>query len=411
VTAPAPKATFLRDVFDEHFEESQFLWVRRDNAMRSPAYTLREFSRIEERIDAHTQGMLVIGERMIPLVDETLGGRDPYAALAAAFALLRLDTAAAADCVLSSFEDAGGRTLDGLRRALCLGLARRTLPRLQSLARIEAPATAAAAAEVLAFQAGAVPPAGVLLKLLSDEDAAVRRSAWRTVGYLAVPVEPSAYSAALRDDDPGVRTGALHAAAWSGLPGLLAVLRRLAATPDPEQLDALYALAVLATPGDLPLLMTLGAAEELGPSRFRLLGAFGHPAVVPALLSAMAGSDAEAAAAAGTAFTKITGHDVASGARAKVGVADEDADSFDAEFADEVTLPDAERASAHWDAVRPTLGPATRICRGFDVTRGLGHDDFVTLDMESRWELLLRGRYYGAWAGTPMQLEVFPQRR
>jgi uncharacterized protein (TIGR02270 family) len=410
-TAAAPKLTFIPDVFEEHFEDAAFLWGQRANALRSPAYTMREFARLEERIDAHTQGMLVVGERMIPLVDEALGGRDRNAALAAAFALLRLDTDPAAASVLSAFEDAAGPALDGLRRALCLAPSARALPQVRALARTAPPPTAAAAAEVLAFQTGAAPPAAVLHKLLADEDAAVRQSAWRTVSYLAVPVEPTEYSAALRDDDLAVRRAAVTAAAWSGIPGVLVVLRRWAREPTPDQLDVLHTLAVIGGDEDLPTISAIGKAEELGPARFRLLGAFGHPAVVPMLLSAMASRDAETAAAAGAAFTRITGHDVSSGERTKVGADGENQDSFDAEFADEVTLPEVERARAHWAEVQPALAHASRICRGFDVTRGLGPDDFVRLDMESRSELLLRSRYYGAWHGTPMQLEVFPQRR
>jgi len=409
-TAAAPKLTFIPDILETHVEEAAFLWGRRANALRSPRYTMREFAMLEERIDAHTQGMLAVGERLIPFVDESLGGGDRDAALAAAFALLRLGTVAAGRAVLSAFEDAAGPTLDGLRLALCLAPAVPAFPQLQSLTRSAPPPTAAAASEVLAFHFGTAPAPAMLGKLLTAEDPAVRRSGWRIVSYFASPVEPATYAAAFRDDDLTLRVAAATAAAWSALPGLLPVLRRTASDPAPEHLDQFHILAVLGSEADLPLLTALGTAETLGPGRFRLLGAFGHPAAVPTLLAAMSSPDPETAAAAGAAFTKITGQDVASDRRATVGK-DAPQDPFDAEFADEVTLPDPERAGAHWEKVQPTLARASRVCRGFDVSGGLGRDDFVRLDMESRWELLLRSRYYGAWHGTPMQLEVFPQRR
>ena len=36
--------------------------------------------------------------------------------------------------------------------------------------------------------------------------------------------------------------------------------------------------------------------------------------------------------------------------------------------------------------------------------------EFEGSDMEPRWEVCLRALYSGAWKGTPLSLEVFPQR-
>jgi hypothetical protein len=35
----------------------------------------------------------------------------------------------------------------------------------------------------------------------------------------------------------------------------------------------------------------------------------------------------------------------------------------------------------------------------------------VKLDLESRWEACLRGRFDGTWKGSLVDLEVFPQAR
>ncbi len=98
--------------------------------------------------------------------------------------------------------------------------------------------------------------------------------------------------------------------------------------------------------------------------------------------------------------------DVFTGERAQAPV--EGGDEFDAELADEFPVPDAERARRDWAVLAARLGSAPRICRGLDLGQPLDRAGFDGLDMESRWELCLRGRFYGTWAGSPLALERFP---
>src|SRR5690606_20480151 len=185
--------------------------------------------------------------------------------------------------------------------------------------------------------------------------------------------------------------------------GVLAVVRQLARTPSPEHLHAHYLLAVLGSAEDVALLRSLAAAEALGPARFDVLGPSGLPQAVEWTLEAMVHPDPLTAAAAGRAFAALTGIDAGSDRK----VTAQAADAFEAEFADEVTLPDPERARAEWAALAPRLRGATRIARGEDVGRPLDAATFHRLDMRSRWQLFLRSRFYGGWDGTPLELEIF----
>ena len=83
---------FIPDIAQEHSEELQFLWTQRRHALRSAAYTMREMSRLEERIEAHVQGLLVLGEHLPAFVAPDLASSDEMAAFAAAYVLLRLGT-------------------------------------------------------------------------------------------------------------------------------------------------------------------------------------------------------------------------------------------------------------------------------------------------------------------------------
>ena len=138
--------------------------------------------------------------------------------------------------------------------------------------------------------------------------------------------------------------------------------------------------------------------------------ALGHPVMIDFLLGEMESADPATAAGAGAAFSRMLGVAVESGRRATLQPADGKAvDEFEAEFQEEVTLPDPEVAQRHWKLVKPVFQQVCRLRRGFDVGGALTPEVFGALDMESRWEILLRARFQGKWNGSPLRLERFPQ--
>jgi uncharacterized protein (TIGR02270 family) len=405
VTNVAPRLTFLPDLLELHFEELQFLWARRRAALRSPTETPRDLAHLDERIEAHVQGMLVVGARMLPLVEPALADGERDAAFAAAYALLRLGDPSLAERVVAAIALATPAAREGLAEALRHASVPAAEHRLRQLAVGHDAAAAAVALEVLAFHGGARGAAvgGTLDALLAHEDPALRAAGWRVAAYGCAPVDARHYAAALRDDTPGIRRAALEAGAWARVPEVLTFGRRCAERPAPEMLDVLRLLAVLGCPEDGRRIAAIACMPVLGPARFALVGALGSPALVHLLLASMADADPATAAAAGAAFTKLTGQDVSSARTARVGAVDDD-------LADEVALPDPERARAVWRRMGAELAHAGRICRGLDADRPIdGHT--AAVDLESRWDLFLRARYQGAWDGGPAQLEVFPQYR
>src|SRR5690349_21859041 len=225
---------FIPDIADEHYDELQFLWSQRRNALRSAAYTMREMRMLEERIEAHVQGLLVLGEHLPGFIAAGLASSDEMAAFAAAYSLLRLGIADAFERVRDALLEAEGKRLDGIREALAHGPAQPLIPLLQSLFVAAAPPLAVAAGEALAFHRALQVSAEQLSPLIRDEAPAVRRGAWRIVAYAGMAVPPAFYDIALRDDDPGVRAAALTAAAWGGHGGWLTHCRALADAPAPD---------------------------------------------------------------------------------------------------------------------------------------------------------------------------------
>jgi pSer/pThr/pTyr-binding forkhead associated (FHA) protein len=201
----------------------------------------------------------------------------------------------------------------------------------------------------------------------------------------------------LHDADPRVRRMALIAAASTGQTWLLAHCRKLTESPTADNWDGIYMLAVLGKPAELPRIEAVCRALTLGPRRFLVCGAFGHPALVDSLLGVMGGSDAALAAVARLAFEKISGAEISTSHRATV-VLDEGGPPT------EICLPDVERAITTWKQAQAKFASSTRVCNGFDLSDRVSDEVFAELDMESRWETRLRGHYYGTWPGSVCEL-------
>jgi len=407
----SPVLTFLPDLLEEHLEEIQFLWPMRDRGLRSPRMTMRDMHNFETRIDAHVDGSLVPGDDALPFIDRLLDPDDEMAAFAATFVLLRHGSDAARSRVQSALASAKGKRLAGITRALQMGQGGALMDDIGAAFRGDDPARAVAAAEALCYHVRWKGSHDRLLAFLSDESPDTKRAGWRVVANLAIPVEPKAYAAAMRDEDAGVREAALLAAAWTGVPGALSIARAAAARPAKAELPAYRLLAALGEPGDLPAIQRLVQAPELGPDRFALAAAFGSAALAPLLLDALASADARTAVAAGDAFARLTGADLGPGERVTLPPEDgHEPDEFETEFLDDATLPDPVKANAHWKRVGGSMATMTRAAHGRDVTSAIPPDAFSWLDMQARYEWWMRARFRGSWAGTPMQLEVFPQR-
>jgi uncharacterized protein (TIGR02270 family) len=403
--------TFIPDIAEEHFEELQFLWSQRRNALRSAAYTMREIGMLDERIEAHTQGLLVLGDHLLEFVGKALDGDDAMPAFAAAYALLRLGTPDAIARVRDAFAGAEGKRLQGIGEALAHGPAQPLIPLLQSLFISAPPPVAVVAGEALAFHRALNVTPEQLVPLLRDEHPAVRQAAWRIVTNTGLAVGATAYDAGMSDDDPNVQRTALVAAAWNGHQGWLSHCYRIAKQPNPDGVDLIAMLAAAMPPHEYKAVTAFASTTAFGPGRYRIAAAFAHPVMIEFLLGEMENPDPATAAGAGAAFSKMLGVAIESGKRATVPLPNGgEPDEFEAEFLDEVQLPDVPKARQHWEKVKPQLAQASRVAHGVDVSAGITRETFGLLDMESRRELCLRARLTSGWTGTPLMLEEFPLR-
>lgn len=174
----------IPEIFQQHLDSYQFLWRQWQDARGSPDFTLRDLARLEARMEAHLDGLLVAGENVAPMLEPSLSGDDRAAALAAAYVLLAMGRDEFAAKVLDAFRGAQGPALEGIRDALCLGNVTRVLPQLRELFTSSPAPIAVAAAEVLAFHDRLEAASARAAGFLTHDDPAVRRAAWRVASLL-----------------------------------------------------------------------------------------------------------------------------------------------------------------------------------------------------------------------------------
>lgn len=388
----------IAELLPRHAEDLAFLGAQRREALHSRHHTLRELAEINERMEAHVQGLLVPPTQAVAaLLAPQLASQDRDEAFAAAYALLRRDDLGTTREVVAAFAQAEGDSLAGLRDALSLAPPTRFAVEMKTALERARPVTAAAAAVVLANQRMLPAQAQRLGQLLEHDDPEVCGWAWRAASLADAlgesPAHTRPYQHALSHPVAGVRHAAWLAAAWSGQAQALPLLRHVAGQGDAV---ALRWLAVLGGPEDVPALQRAALAIADADSRCRLLARFGHPSALNALVRWMAEPDVALAAASGEAFHRITGIDLKD--RRTPRPVPEGADDFDREMAPLVWLPDAARARTLMEEHGAEWTQGSRWCRGQRLDTPLTPEQLVDFDLEARWDIGARA----ALAGRPL---------
>ena len=293
----------MLDILEEHFEELDFLWEQREGVVFAPDWTLKELAELEERTEAHLDGLCVGQGHSVDIARTALTGEERGATTAAAFVFLALDRPFLDTEVLDAFKKGPPEARAGIRIALRHSPIDRLVEPLRALVKTGEPAVRAAAADVLAFHRKPAPPGFV--DLLGAPDLADRKLAYIAAGRFGGPWSVDFLDTAFRKGDADLKHAAFETSARVGLPGLASLLRRYATqepTPIPE---ALVFLGVLGDPQDQSLLEFALRRPPLARAALDGLGALGRAAAVPNLLKAMTGPTL--APDAGRAFVRLTG--------------------------------------------------------------------------------------------------------
>ncbi len=357
-----PRPKVILDILQEHFEELDFLWEQRERVVFAPDWTLSRLAELEERAEAHLDGLRIGLGHSVDIARPFLAGKEQSAATAAAFVFLAMERPELDDDVLSAFARAGDAR-DGIRIALRHSPIERLRPGLTSLATAGDDPVRVAALDVLAFHRAPAP--GGFLKLFAAPDPVMRASVYASAGRLGGPWSADVLQEALKSADGGVRRSALYASARLGLPGLAAACRSAIARSSQPLPDVLEFLGVVAESEDIEFLKSVQAVRAHAPGALGGLGAAGDIAAVPAMLAAL--RDPGLVLPAGAAFVRITG---ATGIEASAplpppaGLTEEELDLHE-----NIVPVDPERAELWWQTKKSRFAPEGRWQFGIDIVQ------------------------------------------
>lgn len=392
---------WLPDLLTAHLEDLDFLWPQWVVARASPEYLFSELARLEERIEANVDALVLAGDEAEGLLEEGLGKTSTGTVLSAALVLLRGGDRATQDAVLARIATAAPASALAIGEALGLLEARAPVdPSIAALLDTGTPAVVVAGARALLLRGRAVPDPERVRAHLGESDPAVRAAAWRAAGELLArgqlaAIDRGTFEAALGDADDGVAEAAWWAAAWSRQAWLL----QHAFAHATVDLRALEWLGRLGSAAERARVIAALGAEALGPRRFLAAARLGHLDVADALILASADPAPERAIPAAHAFWRIT--DIRKILDASVALVGPDGDP---DLAETAHLPDVPALRKAWAQVRGGFAAGARWARAVDVDAAA----LEVLDCEARADRLVREVYRGQRAPELALLERFP---
>jgi uncharacterized protein (TIGR02270 family) len=382
-TIGLPRPPVILDILEEHFSELDFLWEQRERWLFSPEWTLKELAAIEERAEAHLDGLRIGGGHSVDIARPFLTDEETGAATAATFVLMAFDSPPLQMEVVHALATAPPQSRDGIRIGLRHSPIDRIAAALDELAVIGPAPVRAAALDVLAFHR--LPQPKGVRSLLDHPDVTVRRLACDAVGRFGGPWGRDQVLEALECDSPPLRLAALRASARVGLPHLDQLCRSLVSDTRVTVPETLEFLATFGQLNDLPLIERFLGSVELAPAAVCALGKLGRIAAIPLLLDLI--DNTPFAAAAGRAFVRIVG---ANNVTFRVEPRRDGTEERDQVSQDEPTV-DPQNARSWWKSSKHHFTTEGRWQAGKEVSRPIG-ESFDTLPLDVRLDLFLFAR-------------------
>jgi uncharacterized protein (TIGR02270 family) len=294
----------IADIIEQHWEEAGLLWARRCLAARNPSFSLDALADLDERLEAHLDGLRISGAEGWDLCMRLAQWEDPGEAFTASVLALQA-TGESRFAALTERAQANPALARGFASAL--GWIEPTLARdaISTLLQKESPVLRRIGCSAAALHR--LPLNGALTDALRRPDEALRSRACRAVGELGQTQLASALRANLQAE-PGSFWTAWSLMLLGGDPAASTRLHEFLAGEPPL---AAGAAEVLFRRLDLKTALAFQKDLAKTPERTRLAicaaAAMGDPALIPWLLECMAVPETLRLAA--DAFQTITGAD------------------------------------------------------------------------------------------------------
>jgi uncharacterized protein (TIGR02270 family) len=297
----------VESVINQHAEESVFLWSLREQAVKAPNYTLSRLAELDDRVDAHLDGLLIAVDAGWEICKEVLSFKESGEVFAAAFlAFLRGD-----ETYIQAVLEMGSASPE-LSRGLVSALGWLSYPQaekhIQKLLVAESPTLRRIG--IAAYAVHRKDPGQALMNALFDGDALLKARALRAIVQLGRIELLHHLQNNLRVEDEKCRFCAAWSAALLGDTSAVTTLKSFMRLDTPYREEATkMALRRM----DLAASRDWQKELAQNPDTIRLgvrgAGVIGDPLLIPWLVEQM--KIPPLARVGGEAFTMISGVDLA----------------------------------------------------------------------------------------------------
>lgn len=359
----------IPDIVEQHWEETAILWRLRSASASSAAFSLSSLAELDERVEAHLDGLRVAGEAGMEIGLRTTKWEDPgesFAVAALSFereneGALKLAYARAAENPILASGIISALGWQESRKAH-----RHTIDLIRSISPVQ---------RLIAVGGASVHrscPDEILSTALDDADAGVRARACRATGELG----RAAFSKRLRQCASGASEVERFWSAWSlavisSENAALSVLREFLSHPQWHYRAAQVLFRRVELPSALELHRRLADKTENARLAIMAAGVIGDPALVPWLLEYLANPKLLRLAA--DAFQTITGADfvmdrLRNGSPPRPPAPEDDGTEAADDPDEPLTWPNVEAVRNWWTQRRGQFTPGVRYILGKPMT-------------------------------------------
>ena len=98
------RAVIIKPIVEQHAEEAAFLWLLRNAAVHEPHYSLKDLAELDNRLEAHLDGLRIAGEAAWEICQKALSIEEPGEVFVAALFVFEGDNGQRVDAVISIAE-------------------------------------------------------------------------------------------------------------------------------------------------------------------------------------------------------------------------------------------------------------------------------------------------------------------
>lgn len=297
----------ISSIVSQHAEEAAFLWMLRVNATRQPHYALKDLTKLDDRVDAHLDGLRVAGEAGWELCKAALGNEENGEVFAASVMVFESGIESRIQAVLEAVQKTPELS-KGLISAFGWMPFQQAAPHAQRLLAAESPLQRLVGLATYAVHRQ--DPGAPLKEALSSPDLSLKARALKAVSELGKANLLPFVKSNLAVEDLTCRYWAGCSGALLGEPAAIPVLQWLAENGHAKrEIACAMALRRMSVQEGQAWLKVLASRPEALRLAVQAAGVIGDPAHIPWLIQQMA--NPAMARVAGESFTYITGVDLA----------------------------------------------------------------------------------------------------